>query len=766
MDALKEKPILTPQGVFFFCGIGSIPVLIYIVVLIPQTTLRFLVWLGSNTIYKIRIVGRKRLPPRGGGLLVSNYISWLDAAMFLLASSRTVRIIAWSDDFHNPLMRRIARFWGVILVGGEERSVRLALRKARRALRNGHLVVIVPKRGFSRSDQMPTFRSGMLDLLKDTGVPLIPVYLDELGVGIFSIEGGKFLWQHPRLWRHSISIHFGEPIDTPEDAYRIRRTILDLGASAVDQRIHRMTLPIRAFVRRCKQRKRKTKVADSITGETSGGQLLARTLVARRLLLRHVLDADEKYVGILLPPSLGAVVTNMAVSLDRRITVNLNYSASSDVLNECIAQSGIRHVLTSRKFMEKMDFDLDAEIVYLEDLREKVTKRDKIAAAWNAFVVPYWRLERKLKLHKIDHDDVLTIIFTSGSTGMPKGVMLTHANIASNVEAVESVVHLTKEDVIIGILPFFHSFGYTITLWTPLSLNVKGAYHFSPLDPQQVGKLCQQHNGTVLLATPTFLRTYLRRCTKEQFESLDIVIAGAEKLPSDLCVAFEEKFGVRPVEGYGCTELSPLVSVNIPPSRSKAEGDLDLKEGTVGRTVPGQSAKVTDLDTGEELGVNEPGMLWITGPNVMKGYLGRDDLTAEVIQDGWYRTGDVALIDNEGFIKITGRESRFSKIGGEMVPHIQIEDLLNRIIGIDEEEGIKAAVTAIPDPKKGERLVVVHTKIDQLPADLRKALADESLPNIFIPSENSFIEIDELPMLGSGKLDLKQLKQIAEQRLG
>jgi len=294
-----------------------------------------------------------------------------------------------------------------------------------------------------------------------------------------------------------------------------------------------------------------------------------------------------------------------------------------------------------------------------------------------------------------------------------------------------------------------------------LGLDVMGAYHFNPLDAKQVGKLCKKYRGTVLLSTPTFLRTYARRCEKEEFATLDVVVAGAEKLPLDVCDSFQQQFGVRPVEGYGTTELSPLVSVNVPPSRSAGAGQVDSKEGTVGRPVPGVSARITDPDTGAVLGVDQPGMLWIKGPNVMKGYLGQDDLTRQVIQDGWYNTGDIGLIDGDGFIRITGRLSRFSKIGGEMVPHILIEEEINKFLGAAGEGTLKAAVTAIPDAKKGERLVVVHLPIEKSPAEVQQALMAAGLPNIYIPSADSFIATDHLPILGSGKLDLAEVKKMA-----
>ena len=527
----------------------------------------------------------------------------------------------------------------------------------------------------------------------------------------------------------------------------------------------------RLFIRRCKQRGRQSKIADSMGMELSGYKLLAGTLIMRKLLRQHVLDTDEEYVGVLLPPTVPAVIVNLALTVDRRAAINLNYTVTSEVLNACLKQCNIKHVITSRKAWEKFDLDLEAEIVYLEDFRENPSLKaglfNKLSALFSACVTPAGILERNLGLHEVTGEDLLTIIFTSGSTGVPKGVMLTHTNIGSNIKAIDQIVKLGHEDVMIGILPFFHSFGFTATLWATMALDIKAAYHFSPLEGKQIGKLCQRHKGTMLLATPTFLRGFLRRCSPEDFASVDIAITGAEKLPKDLADAFEEKFNIRPVEGYGATELSPLVSVNVPPSRSVGNSQIDRKEGTVGLPIPEVTAKITDLDTDEELGANASGMLWIKGPNVMKGYYGRQDLTDELIVDGWYRTGDVAEIDDDGFIRITGRVSRFSKIGGEMVPHVQIEEMLNEIIESTDEDVLMAAVTAVPDKKRGERLIVIHRPLQQTPNELREKLADEKrIPNIFIPSADSFYETEELPLLGTGKLDLKGIKDMAMQQFG
>ena len=521
------------------------------------------------------------------------------------------------------------------------------------------------------------------------------------------------------------------------------------------------------LIRECKHRGKLLKVGDSTGAKLSGHDLLLRTLILRRLLSRHVLQSSEQNVGLLLPPSVPATVANFALSFAGKTSVNLNYSASSAIINQCISLAKIKHVLTSRKVMEKMDLKLDAELVYLEDFKDKVTLFDKWVGFIGSRFVPTSILCRQLGISKLKADDPLTIIFTSGSTGTPKGVVLSYANIASNVYGIQEALCLREDDVMIGVLPFFHSFGYTITLWTSQALSLAGVFHYSPLDARQIGKLAAEHKGTILLGTPTFLRTYIRRVEPEQFKSLEMVIVGAEKLPIALSDAFEKQFGLRPIEGYGSTEMSPLVSVNLPPKRSKAtDASRGLREGTVGRPIPGVEARVVSLDDGSLLPLGETGMLHVRGRNRMQGYLSRPDLTDQVIRDGWYVTGDIAKLDADGFIHITGRQSRFSKIGGEMVPHIQIEETIQAILGSDSDGMMSAVVTAVPDEKRGERLIVLHTKLAMTPSEILKQLSEAGLPNLYLPSEDSFLEVDSIPVLGTGKLDLKAMQQLAREKLG
>ncbi len=758
---------LRPGSIGMVLLIGLLVVVVALVVswiIAPRATLRLFVWIFFRLFYRLHIYGRENIPDQGPALLAGNHVSWLDGVLLLFVNRRIVRAMVYEGNFRSRIMQTLVRQWGAILVGAGPKMIVRAIRSGREALQRGDLVGMFPEGGVTRSGLMQSFKPGILKILEGTQAPVIPVYFDGLWGSIFSFERGKLFWKIPHRLPYPVYIHFGKPMKSIQDVHQVRQAVQELGAVAVEKRIeHQMSLP-QSVIRACKKRRFGSKIADSSGADLTGGQLLMRALILRRLLRHRLLDDQQQYVGVLLPPSAGATVVNLALTLDRRVVVNLNYTVTSDIINECIRQAGIKRVLTSRKVMEKLELEIDAELVYLDDVKSQVSLSNKILSALGSYLVPSSLLATWLGVRRIDPQEVLTIIFTSGSTGIPKGVMLTHGNVRHNVDAVEQVIHIKPEDVILGILPFFHSFGFTVTLWGVLALNAKGTYHFNPLDARQVGKLCSRHKATILLSTPTFLRTYIRRCEAAELASLNTVVTGAERLPKDVADAFEAKFGVRPVEGYGTTELAPLVSVNVPPSRSIPSHQKDRKPGSVGRTVPGVAAKVIDLDHGQDLPPGKPGMLLIKGPNVMKGYLNQPDKTAEVLCDGWYTTGDVAIIDEEGFIHITGRESRFSKIGGEMVPHLKVEESLQDALGVDREDAPQVVVTAIPDLKKGERLIVLHTKLDRPASDLCAALKKQGLPNLFIPSTDSFLEVEELPLLGTGKLDLRKIKQLAEEK--
>jgi acyl-[acyl-carrier-protein]-phospholipid O-acyltransferase/long-chain-fatty-acid--[acyl-carrier-protein] ligase len=456
---------------------------------------------------------------------------------------------------------------------------------------------------------------------------------------------------------------------------------------------------------------------------------------------------------------------NLAATLAGKTVVNLNFTAGKAGMASAVAQAGLRSVVTSRAFLEKAKLEIPqgSETIFLEDVVAGMSRADRAIALGLAAFAPVRVLERMVGSARVPTvDDTATVIFSSGSTGDPKGVILSHFNVDSNVVAIGQVFRVQRTDRLIGILPLFHSFGYTM-FWFAANSGMASVFHPSPLDAALIGSLVERYRITILLATPTFLQLYRRRCTPAQFGSLRLVLAGAEKLPESLALDFEDTFGIRPMEGYGLTECAPVVAVNTFDWREPGFFQPGSRRGFVGQPLPGVSVRIVDNETGEQLGPGEVGMLLVKGPNVMSGYLGRPDLTSAAFRDGWYVTGDLGYMSEDGFLKITGRLSRFSKIGGEMVPHGRVEEALQEAVGAD---GQVFAVTAVGDDRKGEKLAALYTVDDKKVDEALKRLGQEGLPNLFIPRRENFVKVDAIPMLGSGKLDLQAIRRMAEEALG
>jgi acyl-[acyl-carrier-protein]-phospholipid O-acyltransferase/long-chain-fatty-acid--[acyl-carrier-protein] ligase len=468
-------------------------------------------------------------------------------------------------------------------------------------------------------------------------------------------------------------------------------------------------------------------------------------------------------VGILIPPSVGGALVNYSASLLGFVPVNLNYTASNEIIASCARQCDLQTVITSKAFLERFPkIEIPGRTVLLEEVLEKPRLTEKLTAMLFA-ALPYRVLKAALGARRQTTDDLATVIFSSGSTGDPKGVMLTHHNISANIRQVTQVFMLGGGDKLLGILPFFHSFGFTIGLWLPAVHGIGAVFHPNPLDATVISELVGKYHVTFLIATPTFLQAYMRRCLPEHFGSLQYVLVGAEKLPERVALAFEDVFGIRPLEGYGCTECSPVVAVNGRDFRAPGFRQAGARRGTIGQPLPGVSVRIVDPDTLAPVPLNQTGMLLVKGPNVMKGYLGRPEKTADVLKDGWYTTGDIASLEDDGFITITDRLSRFSKIGGEMVPHIKVEEKLHELADIADQV---FTVTAVPDEKKGERLVVLHTLPQDKLATVLEKLAESDLPALWKPRKDQFFHVDTLPYLGSGKLDQRALKARAVELVG
>jgi acyl-[acyl-carrier-protein]-phospholipid O-acyltransferase/long-chain-fatty-acid--[acyl-carrier-protein] ligase len=750
---------LSPGQIFFWSALATLGATGYVLWLLPDSLLRLFLWIATHTLYRLDVEGRENVPARGGALLTPNHVSMADAVLLIASIDRPIRFIMFRGSYEHPLVKPFARIMGVIPIASDQgpREMIHSLRMATDALKAGELVCIFPEGQMTRIGQMLPFRRGMERIIKGVDVPIIPVNLDGVWGSIFSFAGGRFLWKFPRRIPYPVRVTFGKPMPPTSTSMEVRRAVQDLGAEAFARRKKRMHALWQSFIYTARRHPFRFAVADGQRPKLNYFQALAGALVLARRLRK--LWHGQEMVGVLLPPSVPGALVNFAAMLMGKVPVNLNYTVSNETLASCAQQCNLKTIVTARVFLEKVKIQPPGEIIFIEDLAKDAGLGERVSAALAASLLPSkWVAKFAGSERPATLDDIATIIFSSGSTGDPKGVILTHYNIASNVAQLSQVFMLHADDRIMGILPFFHSFGFTGTLCLPAATGIGVVFHPNPLDSRVIGALVNKYAVTMLLATPTFLNAYTRRCTPEEFGSLRFVMAGAEKLPDRISQAFEDHFGIRPHEGYGCTECSPAVTVNTIDFRAASFRQVGAKRGSIGHPLPGMTVKIVDPDTMQPVGVDEPGLLLVRGPNIMQGYLNKPEKTADVLRDGWYNTGDIARLDEDGFLKITDRLSRFSKIGGEMVPHIKVEDLLQDLAGASEQTFV---VTAIPDEKKGERLIVLHTLAEaQLEVCLEK-LVKSDLPALWRPRPDQFVRIEKLPYLGTGKLDLRKARELA-----
>jgi len=736
----------------------------YAVWLLPHALLRLFLLSLTHSLYRIRVEGREHIPEKGGGLFVSNHLSLVDALLLLASTDRFVRFLIFRDYYEHPLVKPFARAMRAIPISSElrPRDMLRSLREATETIEGGEIACIFAEGQITRIGHMLGFRRGFERIMKGVDAPIIPVHLDGVWGSIFSFERGRFIWKWPRRVPYPVTVSYGRLMPAASTAVEVRAAVQELSAEAYRYRRARMeTLP-RGLLRAARRYLFRFAMADGRTPCLSFAGALVRSIgLARRL---RPLWQGQRMVGILLPPSVPAALVNFAAILMGKIPVDLNYTASDEVIASCSRQCGLETTLTSREFLERVPVTVPGRPIFLEDLAGPASAGEKLAVFLLAWIVPAAAVEKALGAeHQGGLDDLATIIFSSGSTGDPKGVMLTHYNIRANVEQLAQTFWLDRHDRILGILPFFHSFGFTVTLWLPALEGIGVVYHPNPLDARVIGELVRRYAVTLLVATPTFLQAYLRRCAPEDFGSLRFVLAGAEKLPERVSVAFEDRFGIRPLEGYGCTECAPVVAVNTRNYRAAGFRQVGAKRGKIGHPLPGINVKIVDPEMGQALPVGQPGLLLVRGPNVMLGYLGKPEKTAEVLRDGWYDTGDIATLDEDGFLEITDRMSRFSKIGGEMVPHMKVEEKLQEIAGATEQCFL---VAGLPDEKKGERLVVLHTLAEEKLRECLEKLAEAGLPNLWVPRSNQFYHVESLPYLGTGKLDLRRARALALQFSG
>lgn len=586
------------------------------------------------------------------------------------------------------------------------------------------------------------------------GLPVIPLFIERLSETQLSIE------------KNENTIHsYGEPIKSENlSLAAFQESLLIAGEKAFSSHTVFEDSLVFSILKGLKLHANNTSIFDG----NDGSELKFTKVFGAGAALSKIINkaTNSNRVGIVLPPGKGGLVANLAVLLSGKVPVNLNFTAGSDAIMSSIQQAGLDQIITAQAFVDKYP-----NFPWPE--KNKILLIEKVLPSLKPKII-FWLIALKifsakslasmLRLSTKGGNEEAVLLFTSGSSGNPKGVVLSHKNILSNVTQFGSRLDLDQDDKILGCLPLFHSFGSTVTLWYPMLEGIDLVTYPSPLEPPKLAELIEEYKVTLLLATPTFLRGYMRRVDPEKLDTIKFVVTGAEKLPKRLAEAFESKFQKKVMEGYGLTETSPVTNVNIPNVTAQNKSELIKSErfGSVGQFLPGIAVRITEPNDDSPLPINSSGMIWLRGPNIFKEYLDLPSQTQEVIKGGWFRTGDIGRVDEDGFLFIEGRLSRFSKIAGEMVPHETVESHINKALSYDSEDEKKIAVIGIPDEAKGEALVLLSTEEmgDESVKSLRQKLLDLGVAALWIPKK--IIKVDSIPSLASGKLDIKGCEDLAK----
>lgn len=714
----------------------------------------------GRAIYRVSTVGQDRLPA-SGFLLLPNHITFVDAIVLQLACPRRIRFIIDEGFYRSPILHPFLKLAGCIPI--TTKRAKEAVRLAAEQVRAGEVVCLFPEGQLTRVGTLLRLQRGYELIARQAGAPVVPVWLDQLWGSIFSFQGGRFFGKWPRSLPYRVTVAFGDPIAAEDaDIARVREELLKLGEFCYSRRSVLQRHLAEVCVRGMKRRFFSPAVVDGVDQSTlSTGKVLGAAIAFSRYLRREF--TDER-IAFVLPASKGAVVANLAIVLAGKVPVGLNFTSGRAAIEACCRRANLTVAISATAFIQRLDdFPWPARVVKMDELLPGMKKN---IVLWTiiALVCPTFLLLRLLKIPRQGGHKEAILLFTSGSAGEPKGVVLSHLNLLGNVSQFNALLNATKEDGILASLPFFHSFGSTVTLWYPLIEGVLVVTYPNPLEAAKNAALVEKYKLTVLLATPTFLRAYLRKAQPDQLRTVRLTITGAEKLPRDLAHAFEERFGQPVFEGYGLTETSPVVSVNLPERKKIKPNDIiqpTSRAGSVGKMAPGIAAQIREPETESHMSLHDTGMLWLRGPNIFEGYLHDPERTAEVLRDGWFRTGDIARFDEDGFLYIEGRLSRFSKIGGEMVPHEAIEHKITSALGLDGHSERLIVVCGVEDASKGEAIVLlsaIEIDLEQLRAKLREA----GVPNLWIPKR--VVRVEAIPVLASGKLNLTRCQEIATEQ--
>jgi acyl-[acyl-carrier-protein]-phospholipid O-acyltransferase / long-chain-fatty-acid--[acyl-carrier-protein] ligase len=739
---LQAASIPTPVLILGI-GAANLAVMVWIARTMPTNPIRDFLTTVLRAFYRLEVKGEENLAKAGPNAIIAlNHVSFLDAAVALSILDKEP---VFAIDHGIAQRWWVKPFLKLTRAMPLDPSRPLATRTLINAVKGGESLVIFPEGRITVTGSLMKIYDGAGLIAEKSGAMVVPVRLAGLEASHFSRLSRT---QVRRRWFPKVTVTILEPVRlTVPDELKGRARRQAAGAAlyeVMSDLLFRTTPTDRTVLEAVIEAAEvhgmsRTAVEDPITGKLTYKRMLLGAAVLGRKLMP--LAAEGKSLGVMLPNANGAAVTLLGVMSAGRVPAMINFTAgAANILAACRAAE-VDTIVTAKSFVEKAKLDAvvaqlaeTVKIVYLEDVRATVGTADKLRGL----------LGYKKPLVARAPEDPAVILFTSGSEGTPKGVVLSHRNQLANAAQAGARIDFGRTDKLFNVLPVFHSFGLTAGLVLPLVSGVPIFLYPSPLHYRTIPELVYGVNATILFGTDTFLAGYARAAHPYDFRSLRYILAGAEPVREATRRTYSEKFGLRILEGYGVTETAPVLALNTP---------MFNRYGSVGRLMPGMEARLEPVP-----GVDEGGRLYVRGPNIMLGYLKADNPgVIEAPPEGWHDTGDIVVIDAQGFITIKGRAKRFAKIGGEMVSLAAVE-MLAAALWPDA----LSAVGTVPDPRKGERLVLVTQQRDAKRSDFQAFAKARGASDLMIPAE--VVTIEKMPVLGTGKLDMVGVTKLVRER--
>ncbi len=758
----KVSSTVILYGIVLVALLGSV----YTILKIPESLLRFIIARLFAARYRMKVLGFENIPPSGGILLLGNHISWVDWALVQIASPRPLKFVIERGYYERWYLKGFLNLFGAIPISSGSGSAG-SLETIHQLLKEGNAVCLFPEGTISRTGQLSEFKRGYLKAIEGTKAKIVPFYLHGLWGSRFSRSSGFLKEARQSGFKRDIIVAFGKPMSGDTSPDQLKRRVFDLSFTSWHNYAKTLDpIPV-SWLKTAKRMSFRMSATDILGEPVSHHRFITGVFAFSGLIGKK---SPEQNIGILVPASVGGAITNMAVLALGKTAVNLNFTSSPEAIQGAVLKAEIKTVYTSKKFLRKLEdrgikikeILPKTKLIYLEDFKAELPKAKMLLTMLSIMLLPA-KLLQWIFIKRIKLDSTAAILFSSGSEGVPKGVELTHLNLATNARQVADMLNTRENDIVMSTLPTFHAFGLLATTLMPLSEGIPIVCHPDPTDVLTIAKGAARNQATLLFGTSTFLRLYSmnKKVHPLMLRSLRMVIAGAERLNPDTRTAFTLKFNKEILEGYGTTETSPVASVNIPDELDTNYWKVQKgnKPGTVGMPLPGTSFRIVDPSTLEELETGEDGLILIGGPQVMKGYLHDEIKTAEVVEliDGkhWYRSGDKGHLDSDGFLIIVDRYSRFAKLGGEMVSLSAVEETIRQALGNSD---LELVAVNIPDDKKGEKVILLIAN-EISPKDIKKKLIEAEMNPLMIPAK--FTNVNAVPKLGSGKTDFATSKRVA-----